>query len=363
MNNPQSLYIHIPFCNKICDYCDFTKLQYFRKFAIPYLEVLEKELRSYQIGELKTIYVGGGTPTALDDDLFKKLLELIKPYTNVVKEYTFEANPESLSENKIKLLKQYGVNRISLGVQSTDLKVLKAINREHNYEDVKKAITLLQESGIENINVDLILGLPHSSKSLLLKDLKNLTSLGIKHISCYALTIHPHTVLYSQGFREMEDDKMRVLYDIVNDFLKEKHFIHYEVSNWCQKGYQSEHNLTYWRNNQYYGCGLGASGYIGDLRYKNTTNLERYLKGEYIAEKEIVGPKDRLTYQIMCNLRTIEGLSLKKVKEEFSIDLLKTKDNEINSLIKQGYLIKDNERLIPTYEGMMVLDSIILKLI
>ena len=115
MNKPHSLYIHIPFCEKICDYCDFIKLQYFRKFAIPYLEALEKELKSYDIGELNTIYVGGGTPTALEDDLFEQLLKIIKPYSDGVKEYTFEANPESLTESKIKLLKEYGVNRISLG--------------------------------------------------------------------------------------------------------------------------------------------------------------------------------------------------------------------------------------------------------
>ena len=363
MNNPHSLYIHIPFCEKLCDYCDFTKLQYFRKFAIPYLDALEKELKQYQIGELETIYVGGGTPTALDDDLFKKLLKIIEPYSNGAKEYTFEANPESLSESKIKLLKEYKVNRISLGVQSTDDKVLNAINREHSYEDVKNAISLLKQYDIDNINVDLILGLPHSSKNLLIKDLENLTSLGIKHISCYALTIHPHTVLYTKGFREMEDDQMRELYDIVEEYLKNKGFIHYEVSNWCLSGYQSNHNLTYWRNNTYYGCGLGASGYIGDIRYKNTVNLDKYLKGEYISEKETVTLKDKLTYQIMCNLRTIEGLSLDKIKDEFSLNLMHTKYKEIDELVEKGYLLKSENNLVPTYEGMMVLDSIVLKLL
>lgn len=354
MNKPTSLYIHIPFCETICDYCDFTKLQYFRMFAVNYLKALKQEIDSYQIGELKTIYVGGGTPTALEDDLFLELLEIIKPYTKGVKEYTFEANPESLSENKIKLLKQYGVNRISLGVQSTDTKVLKAINRQHSYEDVVKAIGLLKENGIDNINVDLILGLPHSSETLLKRDLENLTSLGIKHMSCYALTIHPHTVLFNQGFREMDDDLMRKNYDIVHNFLKEKGFEHYEVSNWCILGYQSEHNLTYWRNEQYYGVGLGASGYIGELRYKNTVNLDKYLKGEYIQDKEEVTSKDIFTYQVMLNLRTKEGISM---------SLIKNKDKEIASLIKNGYLEKQGDRLCPTYEGMMILDTIILQLI
>ena len=139
--------MHIPFCDTICDYCDFTKLQYFRMFAVNYLKALKKEIDSYEIGDLNTIYIGGGTPTALEDDLFQELLEIIKPYTKGVKEFTVEANPESLSESKAKLLAQYGVNRISLGVQSTDTKVLKAINRQHSYEDVVKAIKLLKQYG------------------------------------------------------------------------------------------------------------------------------------------------------------------------------------------------------------------------
>ena len=363
MNKPTSLYIHIPFCEHICDYCDFTKLQYFRIFAINYLKALKKEIDSYQIRGLKTIYIGGGTPTALEDDLFLELLQIVKPYTKSVKEYTIEANPESLSESKIKLLKEYGVNRISLGVQSTDAKVLKAINRQHSYEDVIKVIKLLKENGIDNINVDLILGLPHSSELLLKRDLENLTSLGIKHMSCYALTIHPHTVLFNQGFREMDDDLMRKNYDIVDAFLKEKGFIHYEVSNWSIPSYCSEHNLTYWRNEEYYGCGLGAAGYIGSVRYKNTINLDKYLKGEYIQEKEIVNEKDAFTYQVMLNLRVKEGLSLSLLKDRYRIDLLKTKAKEINALVKGGYLEINGDYLCPTYEGMMILDTIILKLI
>ena len=140
----KSLYIHIPFCNKICDYCDFTKLQYFRKFAVDYLDALKDELKSYNIKDLKTIYVGGGTPTALEDDLFLKLLKIIDPYKEGVKEYTFEANPESLSLEKIKMLKEHCANRVSLGVQTTNDKILQAVNRDHSFEQVKTAIKNLK---------------------------------------------------------------------------------------------------------------------------------------------------------------------------------------------------------------------------
>ena len=350
----KSLYIHIPFCNKICDYCDFTKLQYFRNFAVKYLKALQKELESYHIGQLKTIYVGGGTPTALEDDLFLELLEIIYPYSKEIEEYSFEANPESLTLNKIKLLKKYGVNRISIGVQTTNDKILKMVNRDHSFTQVQEAVKNLKENGIDNINVDLILGLPHTSEKILKEDIKNILSLDIKHVSCYGLTVHEHTALYSRGIKEPDGDLLRKYYDIVEKTLTNSGFIHYEVSNWCKPGYQSEHNLTYWRNEQYYGCGLGASGYIKDIRYKNTVNLDKYLKGEYIAETENVSLKDKDTYQIILNLRTIEGLD---------ISFVKGKEKEVNDLINSGLLYLKKDRLVPTYQGMMILDQIILNLL
>ena len=354
MNKIHSLYIHIPFCNKICDYCDFTKLQYFRKFAVDYLDALKDELDSYNIKDLKTIYVGGGTPTALEDDLFLKLLQIIDPYREGVKEYTFEANPESLSLEKIKMLKKHGVNRVSLGVQTTNDKILKAVNRDHTFEQVKTAIKNLKEQGIDNINVDLILGLPHTSKKILENDIKNVLSLDVKHISCYGLTVNPHTALFNRGFKEPSGDTLRQYYDIAEEILKENGFIHYEVSNWSKPGYESEHNLTYWRNEQYYGVGLGASSYIGETRYKDTINLSQYLARAFINEQEKVSSKDKITYQIMLNLRTIEGLDMKYVEG---------KEKVVDELIKEGLIVKKQNRLIPTYEGMMILDQIILKLL
>ena len=363
MNNIHSLYIHIPFCNKICDYCDFTKLQYFRNFAVDYLKALKDELANYPIKDLKTIYVGGGTPTALEDDLFLELLKIIDQYREGVKEYTFEANPESLSLEKIKMLKEHGVNRISLGVQTTNDAILKAVNRDHSFEQVKTAIKNLKEVGINNINVDLILGLPHTSEKILREDLKNILSLDVKHVSCYGLTVNPHTTLFNKGFKEPEGDLLRAYYDIVEEVLTDSGFVHYEVSNWAKPGFQSEHNLTYWRNEQYYGVGLGASGYIAETRYKNTVNLSQYLNRVFVFEKENVSNGDKFTYQVMLNLRTIEGLSLNKVKESFGVNLLESKSDAITEFINEGLLTLKDNRLVATYEGMMVLDQIILKLI
>ena len=359
----KSLYIHIPFCEKICDYCDFTKLQYFRHFTVSYLQALEKEIKSNHIGELETIYIGGGTPTSLEDDLFETLLQIVKPYSKGVKEYTVEANPESLTETKIKMLSHYGVNRVSIGVQSTNDEILKYVNRNHTFSEVVNAVELLHKNGIHNINVDLILGLPHTNQKYLLEDLNNLSVLRIRHISCYGLTVHPHTVLYTKGFKEPDGDLIREYYDTIEKFFLDGSFIHYEISNYAKPGFESLHNRTYWRNEHYYGVGLGASGYLGDVRYKNTSNLTKYLKGEYLEEKEMVSKSDDITYQIMLNLRMSEGIDLKAFEKKFGFNLLNTKNAAIQEFIKEKLLYIRNDHLCPTYEGMMVLDQIVVKLI
>ena len=363
-NKVQSLYIHIPFCNAICHYCDFPKLQYFRIFAEKYIDKLIQEIEEVVTNkELETIYIGGGTPTSLDDDLFKKLLSYLSNYSKRVKEYTIEANPESLSENKIKLIKKYGINRISIGVESTDDKVLESIGRKHTFEDVKNVVTLLKENGIDNINLDLILGLPGVSYEMVKNDINNILMLEPKHISTYSLTVHEHTMFYLNGQKEPSNDFSRQLYDLVHDSLLERGYEHYEISNFAMPGYRSEHNLTYWRNKEYFGVGLGAAGYVSGVRYKNTTSLSKYLKGEYIEEKEVLNKHDIEIYQVMLNLRTVEGLDLDTYKTLFNKDLYLEKKKEIDELIAQKYLIKRENCLIPTYSGMMILDQIILKLI
>ena len=362
-NKVNSLYIHIPFCESICDYCDFTKLQYFRIFAKPYLEKLKDELSQLVTNkELKTIYVGGGTGTSLEDDLFLELLEIIKPYTEFVKEYTFECNPESLSLNKIKMLKDFGVNRISIGVESTDDKILKSINRHHTFNDVKKAVNLLRENGINNINLDLILGLPNVSENMLKKDIENILSLNPTHISCYSLTVHEHTVFSINEICPPTEEFAYSAYKTINEILLENGYIHYEVSNWCKPNYQSKHNLTYWRNEQYYGVGLGASGYIENVRYKNTTNLKEYLLGINKREQEIVNQKDLEEYQIMLNLRTNEGIDLKHFIKKFNKDIYNSHKKAIDDYINQGYLKIENNHLLATFDGMMILDKITLDL-
>ena len=356
-NKANSLYVHIPFCESICDYCDFCKLQYFHDFAEQYLSALQKELESRVDNfELKTIYIGGGTPTSLDDKQFSRLLSMLDKYSSKVEEYTFEANPESLSLSKIKLMKDHGVNRLSIGVESTDDHILKAINRKHTFADVKGAVKLARENGISNINLDLIIGLPNVSLKMLEKDILNILLLNPDHISCYSLTVHEHTVFHINQIEEPVEEFAYDAYKMINKLLEEHGYIHYEISNWAKPGKESKHNLTYWNNEKYYGVGLSASGYLDNVRYKNTSNFTQYISFKNEIEKEIVTDKDNREYEIMLRLRTIYGLDLTAVD-------LKDKKDIIDGYIKSGHLKKEGSRIYPTFEGMMIQDKIVIDLI
>ena len=362
-SKPNALYVHIPFCESICNYCDFPKLQYFRNFGINYLEALKKEIKEVvKNKDLKTIYIGGGTPTALDDNLFIELLEILEPYSKNVKEYTVEANPESLSENKIRLMKKFGVNRVSIGVQSTNDRILKKLNRKHTFSDVKKAVESLKGERLNNFNVDLILGLPNVTKTMLIKDLENILALNPTHISTYSLTVHPNTKFYLDKIPEPDSDFARELYDVVHETLLKHGYIHYEVGNFAKPGYESKHNFVYWNNEQYYGVGLAAAGYIDNVRYKNTSNFSQYLIGNNEKTIENLTPKDEREYMIMLNLRTNRGLDLEAYAKLFNKDLYQEKKKEIDDFITQKLLFIEDNHLIATYEGMMVLDQIIVAL-
>ncbi len=362
-NSVTSLYIHIPFCESICDYCDFAKLQYFHNLADQYLDRLEIELKSeVKNFDLKTIYIGGGTPTVLDETQLERLLLMVEPYAKKVNEYTIETNPETLNLSKIKLLKKYHVNRVSIGVESTDDKILKSINRKHKFSDVITLVDNLRNNGIENINMDLIIGLPNVSEKMLEKDIRNILLLNPCHISCYSLTVHEHTVFYLNKIEEPSEEFAYSCYKKIDEILKKSGYEHYEISNWSKPGKESIHNLVYWQNERYYGIGLAASGYIKDIRYKNTTNLNDYLAGKNEKEVERVNKNDDKEYQIMLNLRTKFGLDLNLFEEKFGYDLYTDKKEIIDSYVKQGYLEIINKHLIPTFSGMMILDKITLDL-
>lgn len=338
-------------------------MEYFRHIALDYLKELYKELESCHIKVLKTIYIGGGTPTALEDDLFEDLLKHIFPYVNSVKEYTVEANIENLTKTKLNLMKKYGVTRLSLGVESTDDEILKSINRHHTYKDIQEVVPLARECGFDNINVDLIMGLPHSTMRNLKEDVDRLLALDVEHISTYSLIIEKNTVLSNVKIEEKSDEEERAEYDLVDCILKEHGFHHYEVSNFAKEGKESLHNLTYWKDEEYYGIGLGASSYINGKRMTNTRSITEYLKGKRAVYEEEVSPIDDEEYFIILNLRTSYGIDDEIFKKRFGHSFIEKYKNKIAQFISNRSLILMDNIVFPTYEGMMILDFILLKIL
>ena len=308
----------------------------------------EKELEKY--GRNGIVFL----PKEITDNQFETLLKMILPYSKSVEEYTVEANPESLTLSKIKLMKKYGVNRLSIGVESTDDKILKSINRKHTFADVQKAVELARNNGIDNINLDLIIGLPNVSKKMLDKDIINILSLKPNHISCYSLTVHEHTVFYINEIEEPIEQFAYDAYKHIDDVLNKAGYEHYEVSNWARPGKESKHNLTYWNNERYYGVGLAASGYLENIRYKNTINFSKYVSFKNEIEQEIVTDKDQIEYEVMLRLRTKYGLDISK---------LNLNKDAIKEYVDGGYLTLNGNQLVATFEGMMILDKIVLDLL
>ena len=356
-----SLYVHIPFCNHICEYCDFVKLIYNEEFAKDYVDSLIKEIRSYNIDKVNTIYIGGGTPTSLNIDLFEKVLSELSPKLNDGGEFTCEANVESLNKDKLLLLKKYGVNRLSIGVESTHDDLLKFLGRHHTFSDVKTCIKLAKEIGFKNINVDLIYGYKGHTLKLLKEDLDNILSLDTPHISIYSLIVDKGSIFYNKGITEQDSDESREYYDLILKTLREHGYKRYEISNFAKPGYESRHNLTYWRDEEYYGVGLGANGYLNGERYANSKSLYIYNK-EYKAESEVITDEMAKEEFLLTNLRLEDGFLLPRYKDRFGIDFLEEHKEAISKLVKNGYAFIDENNFRLTDDGLMIIDSLILDL-
>lgn len=343
----KSAYIHIPFCNTICTYCDFCKIYYDKKYINDYLSNLEKEIKSrYKEDILDTIYIGGGTPTSLDVSELERLLKILSIFKkNNNLEYTIESNVESLSLDKIKLIKKYGINRVSLGVQSFNDKILKELNRHHNKDMVFKVVKKLKNNGITNINIDLIYGVNNDINNIK-NEIKEFIKLDIPHISCYSLIIEDNTIFGISNRNYIDESIEYEMYEIIRNTLKDNNYNHYEISNYSKDNYQSRHNLTYWNNDYYYGFGLGAVSFIDNKRISNTKNLTKYLKGNYIYEEILEDKKTRMENELIVGLRKIEGINTKEFYKKYNENIEDI--FSIKRLIKEEKLnIKNNNIFIP----------------
>ena len=359
----KSAYIHIPFCNKICSYCDFSKFYNYKEFIDKYLISLEKEIKSIYKGEvLDTIYIGGGTPTVLELNDLEKLLKIISIFnkSNSI-EYTIESNIDTLSKEKLDLLKKYNINRISIGVETTNNKLLKLLNRDLNKKHLEEMINYSKTIGIDNINLDLIYALPGESINDLKKDLEYITSLNPKHISTYSLIIEEHTVLNNLKYKSISEELDLKMYNYICNYLKDKGYNHYEISNFSKPSYESKHNLVYWNNNNYYGFGIGAASYIDNKRITNTRSLNKYFNNNYIKEKEILNRNDIIDYQIILNLRLKDGIDLKLFKDKYKINLNDIYNYE--ELVNNNLLELNNNHLYIPENKLYISNTIIVSLL
>ena len=363
INNVDAVYIHIPFCKEICAYCDFCKVYYNKKYVNKYLDALEKEIKSNYKGEVITsLYIGGGTPSSLSVDELKKLFGILKIFKlSKDCEITMEANVDSLSLDKIKLLKELGVNRVSLGVETINSKLQDVLERRTNKDRVISCISNLRSVGITNINVDLIYAIEGESLDDLKKDLNFILSLDVPHVSTYSLIIEDNTKLKIKGIKNIDKSLDREMYDMISKILKENDYIHYEVSNFAKNNYQSKHNLKYWNNLHYYGFGVGASSYLGNIRYTNTKSITNYIEGKTILDKEILTYKDKIFYEIMLGFRTNIGVDKVEFKNKYNVNI----DELFNykELVKDKVLDEDCRYLRVREEYFYVLDDVILRFI
>jgi oxygen-independent coproporphyrinogen-3 oxidase len=353
----KSCYIHIPFCKSICSYCDFPKVCYQKKWIKPYLDALSNEIKTYYRGDiLKTIYIGGGTPLALEEEQLEQLFKIIdslKKETNI--EYTIEGNIDNITKEKIELLKKYGINRVSLGVETFNQQLLKELNRTGTIEEVTEKVNLLKENGITNINLDFMYAISDDI-SIVEDDLSKILSLDVPHISTYSLILEEHTLLKINNKEYISEEIDAMMYETIGNTLKEHGYIHYEVSNFAKPSYESKHNLTYWHNEEYYGFGLGAAGYIKD-RYENTRNLNQYINQNLNRKVEEIDDKLKKEYELILNLRTIKGINKNNYKEKYHTNI--EDDFNIEKLLKQN-LLEEKEEYLRIPEDKIYLSNEIL---
>jgi oxygen-independent coproporphyrinogen-3 oxidase len=356
-----SIYIHIPFCTSICAYCDFCKFYYNEKWVDNYLNELKKEIKANYKNELvDTIYIGGGTPSSLSIEQLNKLFDIIKIFkVKESLEFTIECNID-VSLEKLKLFKENNVNRISIGIQTINDSNLKFINRYHTKEMVLDKINIVKKY-FDNINIDLMYALPSEGLKEVKEDLDFFISLDVQHISTYSLIIEPNTKLYIENIKNIDEDLDYEMYKLINKTLKENNYINYEFSNYSKKGCESKHNLTYWNNQEYYGFGIGASGYINNVRYDNTRSYSNYINGLYIKEKHELSNKEKIENEFILGFRKINGISISDFNNKYNINLL---DIEvIKKLISENKLIVENDYIRINKDYIYISNSILVEFI
>lgn len=371
-----SVYFHIPFCKSRCSYCDFystTNIAVMNGFSRYLIE--EMEMRKHFIHDafIDSVYFGGGTPSLLSTNDIELLLSAVRSNFKISTstEITLEANPEDVDQRFISGVKDLGINRISLGIQTFNPFVLSQMQRRHNVSTSINAICELKKIGISNISIDLIYGWPGTVLEDLISDLKKAIDLNIQHISAYHLTYHQNTKLFkllsSGAIKEIEEDLSFTLYCKMIDLLEDAGYAQYEISNFALNGFQSRHNMAYWNQVEYLGLGPSAHSYNKKLRYWNISNIHKYInvlkeKNEP-GESELLTPNDCFNDYIITNLRLVKGIDLEYIKIVFGNIYYEHVLNIVSKLKESGYLCIDRKGIQLTRKGMFVSDGIMESLI
>ena len=362
----KAAYIHIPFCEHICHYCDFNKVFLKGQPVDEYLDSLAEEIKM-TLNEtptelLDTIFIGGGTPTALNEQQLEKLCQIIKtylPYSNET-EFTFEANPGDLSEEKLRTLYQAGVNRISFGVQTFNEELLKRIGRAHRAKDVFQSIALAKKTGFENISIDLIYSLPGQTLADFKETLATAFSLDIQHYSGYSLIIEPKTVFYNLMRKgkllSPGEDVEAEMFEVLMEEMEKRGFKQYEISNFSKPGYESKHNLTYWNNEWYYGFGAGAHSYVNGSRISNHGPLKKYMNSVNerrlpILDRHKVTKVEQMEEEMFLGLRKTAGVSITRFIEKFEENPVALYKNELKALTFRDLIQVTDDQICLTKQG------------
>ncbi|CAM2833284.1 radical SAM family heme chaperone HemW [Paenibacillus sediminis] len=365
---PKAVYIHIPFCTNKCFYCDFNSYVLKDQPVMDYLRALEREME-YTVtqnppGEIKTIFVGGGTPTVLTPKEMEYFLKSVRTYfPNWADdiEFSMEANPGTTDPEKLAAMKEGGVNRVSFGVQAFQNDLLTGIGRIHNTDDVYRSLENARKAGLTNLSIDLMFGLPNQTVDMLAESVTKALELGLPHYSIYSLKVEENTLfhtLYQKNQLPLpnEDDELQ-MYLLLMQRMKEAGYKQYEISNFAKPGYESKHNTTYWRNEDYYGLGAGAHGYVGRERHINIKGISPYIeaaqKGLPRLESYSIAKEEAMEDFMMVGLRMLDGISSSRFTHQFGLKVEDVFRGPLNKMLNAGLIEKVNDGYRLSEQGIL----------
>ena len=354
---PNACYIHIPFCKKKCKYCSFISFNK-PELITGYVYSMLKEINDNYRGELlNSLYIGGGTPSLLPVNLLSKIIKKFNVNDNT--EITIEVNPDDCSLEYLEDIHKLGCNRLSIGAQTFNDKHLKLIGRRHNSEQIVNTVKFAKQSGFKNISLDLIYGLPTQTLNDIEDNLTKIIKSDIHHISTYGLKIENGSYWGVHSPELLPDEDLQAdMYELINEILSKNDFKRYEISNFARDNYFSRHNLTYWNNEEYYGFGVSAHGYVNGIRYSNFCTLEKYLSNPTTHEYgRVLSEKEKLEEEIFLGFRKTTGLNIENINKKFNIDFIEKYQNILDKY--KNYIIKTNEGYAFNLQGTLLSNEIL----